>query len=194
MAMEDQFTEIAYIAISDTSSHQYQFGTITKSIELNIGDKDVEQIVTVAGGRMVKFIPQEMAEISFDIVPVGMSTNTAVPNGLLGWFIGADYDAASSLVTRTRHKFRVTVLWTNDTTNGASNAAGAINTAGSDSFRISFWGCYMTTHPIDFDGELGTKVIFKCPPFNKAGSGMIKCEEAVDGTLATLDDYTGNTP
>lgn len=189
----DQFTEIAYISIADTSE-EVQFGTITTSFEMNLGAKDIEQVVTVAGGRMVKFVPQEMAEISMEIEPVGMSCSSSVPNGLLSWYLGGAYNDTVGLVTRTRKKFRVTVLWTDQTSAGASNAAGLI-TAGN-SFRLSFWGCYMTEQPLDStDGSPKTKVTFKCPPFNKAGSGMIKVEEDVGAaTLVALGAYTGSNP
>jgi hypothetical protein len=53
----------------------------------------------------------------------------------------------------------------------------------------------MTEHSLDFtDDILKATVTFKCPPYNRSGSGMIKSEEAVGGTLSNLETYSGNTP
>jgi hypothetical protein len=96
----------------------------------------------------------------------------------------------NGVITRTRPTFRVTILWSDVS---VADAAGAISSG--NSFRLSFWGCYMTDHPYDFtDDVLKNTVTFKCPPFNKAGSGMIKAEEAEDAILATLGAYDGSAP
>ena len=58
MAMPDQWTEIAYVAISDEDGNQYQFGTITDTIDISWGARDIESIATISAGRVTKFMVQ----------------------------------------------------------------------------------------------------------------------------------------
>jgi len=188
--MVDEWTEIAYVAISDEDGNQYQFGSITDTIDIAWGSRDVEAIATVSAGRVVKKIPEAITEITLELFPVGISSDGTTPNGIHGWFMGLDPDATSGIVQFTRKKFRVAVLWSTAT---ITDAAGAI--ASGDSLRFSFWNCYLTDATLDFtDDILKSTVTFKCPPYDRAGSGLIKAEEADDGTLATLGAYAGAAP
>jgi len=193
MAMPDEWTEIAYVAISDITPNQYQFGALTDTLEIAWGTRDIESMATVAAGRVVKFSPDADAEITLEIFPVGISSDSTPPNGLLAWFSGLVPTATSGVNSYLRKKFRVTALWTDLAKASVTDAAGVI--ASANSFRVSFWGCYMTDHKIDFtDDIVKVTATFKCPAFNKAGSGLIKIEEAVGTTLATLGTYTGAAP
>ena len=191
MAMPDQWTEIAYVAISDENGNQYQFGTITDTIDIAWGARDIESIATISAGRVTKFIPEEVTEITLELFPVGISSSGTTPNGVTGWFMGLAPTATSGIVTFTRKKFRVAVLWT--TVTGITDAAGAISSG--DSLRFSFWNCYLTTATADFtDDILKATCTFKCPPYDRAGYGLIKAEEADNTTLTTLGDYSGAHP
>lgn len=191
MAMPDQWTEIAWVAISDEDGNQYQFGTITDTIDIAWGSRDIESIATVSAGRVTKFIPEDLTEITLELFPVGISSDGTTPNGIHGWFMGLSPSATSGIVTFTRKRFRVAVLWT--TVTGITDAAGAITSG--DSLRFSFWNCYLTDATLDFtDDLLKSTVTFKCPPYNRAGSGMVKAEEADEATLATLGAYDGSAP
>lgn len=190
MAMPDEFTEVAYVAISDEDGNQYQFGTITDTVELGLGARDIEAIATVSAGRVVKKTPEDVTEISLEIFPVGMSSDDTPPNGLLAWYMGLAPTASSGINQFTRKRFRVTVIWSSVT---VTDAAGAIDSG--ESFRVSFWNCFLTDMSLDFtDDILKSKVTFKCPPYNKAGSGTIKAEEADGAILATLGAYSGAAP
>lgn len=189
--MPDQWTEIAWVAISDEDGNQYQFGTITDTIDVSWGARDIESIATVSAGRVTKFIPEEITEINLEIFPVGISSAGTTPNGIHGWFMGLSPTDTEGIVTFTRKKFRVTVLWT--TATGITDAAGAIGSG--DSLRVSFWNCYLTNATMDFtDDLLKASCTFKCPAYDRAGSGLIKAEEADDAILATLGAYAGAAP
>jgi hypothetical protein len=193
MAMPDEWTEIAYVAISDSSKNQYQFGALTDSIELGLGARDIESVALVNAGRVVKFTPDADSEITLELYPVGISSDDTPPNGLLSWFMGGVPTASSGINSYVRLKYRVCALWTDLAKASVTDAAGAIGSA--HSFRMSFWGCRMTDHKIDFtDDILKVTCTFKCPAFDKSGHGMIKAEEADATTLATLSDYTGQYP
>lgn len=191
MAMPDQWTEIAFVAISDEDGNEYEFGTITDTIDISWGSRDVEQVAMVSAGRVAKFIPEDLTEITLEIYPVGISSSGTTPNGIHGWFMGLAPTATSGIVQFTRKKFRVTVLWT--TLSTVSAAAGALTSG--DHFRLSFWNCYLTDANLDFtDDIVKSTVTFKCLPYNRAASGMIKAEEADEGTLSALGTYSGAAP
>jgi len=195
MAMPDQWTEIAWVAIADEDGNQYQFGTITDTIDISWGARDIESIATISAGRVTKFIPEEVTELTLEIFPVGISSGAgAIPNGIHGWFMGLSPTDTSGVVNFTRKKFRVAVLWTTGT--GITDAAGLIPAVGTaDSLRFSFWNCYLTGATLDFtDDLLKANCTFKCPPYDRAAVGLIKGEEADSGSLASLGSYTGNTP
>lgn len=180
--MPGQWTEIAFVAIADEAGNEYQFGTITDTLDIAWGARDVEPIACLSAGRVVKFIPEDVTEISLELFPVGISSNGTTPNGIHAWFMGLAPTATSGVVTFARKRFRVTVLWTNQT---VTLAAGAI--ASGQSLRFSFWSCYLTDASLDFtDDILKASCTFKCPPYDRSGSGLFKAEEADTATLAAL--------
>lgn len=191
MAMPDQWTEIAYVAISDEDSNQYQFGTITDTIDISWGARDIESIATVTAGRVTKFVPEDITEITLELFPVGVSSAGTTPNGIHGWFMGLSPTDTSGIVTFTRKKFRVAILWTTASVSDATAATAASNAA----LRFSFWNCYLTEATADFTDDLLTaSVTFKCPPYDRSGFGLVLAEES-DGVspnhLEALASYTG---
>ncbi len=188
--MPEQWTGVAYIAISDEDGNEYQFGALTDTIEISWGSKDIEATATVSGGRVVTYSPEEVTEISMDIFPVGISSDGSVPNGIQGWFMGLDPTASSGINQLKRKKFRVAALWT-DTS--PSDAAGDISSG--NSLRFSFWRAYLTSAEPDYsDDILKTSVTFKVPPYDKAGNGCIKSEEAEGTSLTALGAFDGTAP
>jgi hypothetical protein len=186
--MPDQWTEIAYVAISDEDGNQYQFGTITDTIDIAWGARDIESIATVSAGRVTKFIPEEVTEITLELYPVGISSSGTTPNGIHGWFMGMAPNTTSGTNNFTRKKFRVAVVWTTLPKASVTDAAGALGSG--DHLRFSFWSCYLTSATSSFtDDILKSTVTFKCPPYNRAGSALIKAEEADNGTLDSLGAF-----
>lgn len=193
MAMPDEWSEMAYVAISDSDGNQYQFGALTDTIDMAWGARDIEAIATVSSGRVVKKVPEDTTEITLELFPVGMSSNSTIPNGVHAWYMGLAPTATSGINQITRKKFRVAILWTDLAFASVTDAAGAI--ASANSFRVSFWGCHMTNASMEFtDDILKSKVTFKCVPFNKSSAGLIKSEEIVADVLATLGAYDGSAP
>ena len=191
MVMPDQWTEIAYVAISDEDSNQYQFGTITDTMNIAWGARDIESIACISAGRVTKFIPEDVTEITLELFPVGLSSSGTTPNGIHGWFMGLSPTATEGKVTFTRKKFRVCILWS--TASSITNAAGAIGSG--DSLRISFWNCYLTSATLDFtDDILKATCTFKCPPYDRSAASLIFGEEKDGSTLIALPTYTGVAP
>jgi len=192
----ESWTEKAYITITKAGGTDRNFRAITDTIDIDWGEKAIESIANCAGGRIVKYTPETDTVIKLELVPTGTNPNaTTHATGLSQWFLGSDADVTQPLWTAsstTRYKFRVAILWTSDTTPPSS---AVDNTAAStDSLRFSFWGCYLTSCKFSFtDDMLTCSAECTCPPFNKAGTGMIIAEEGDNTALPTLGTYSKDT-
>lgn len=193
---QDQWTELALIEIQRfNDSNAYQFGSLTDTIDLDIGDKAIESTPLVNGGRVVKYTPEADSTITLEIFPVGVRGNQPTPAGLMNWFYGDEAGTTHGtgkgfkfINKNSRYKFRVAVLWTSTFPLPAS--VSGVQTSG-DHFRISFWGCYLTSCKIAYTDDILTGTVsFVCPPFTKAGSGAIGIEEANTQELPAMQNYT----
>jgi hypothetical protein len=197
MAFPDMWQEVALVAVSISGGSEIQFAAITETIEINEGDYPGEGMPNLAGGRIWKQSPQEDGEITLELLPLELDTTSGV--GLFQQWTGGTWDTSEPLaadstwavgVTRVRDKFRVSILWTNDTT--ATAAAGATASA-TDALRFYATDCRITSHQSSFSPEDGlkTSVTFKYPAMNKAGTTRIGIWQSGDQTaLVTLGSYS----
>jgi len=183
---ETAFVTIAkYVAAASTD---VQFASLTETIDIDLGDKDIEQVPTLIGGRVVKKTPQDMTTITFEGYPLDI--DSAGGTGVSQMFHGGTWDTAEplTLVASTlRDIFRVSILWTDDPACTSGAGATAVLT---NAYRIIFAHAYMTSMKPSFtDGVLKFTFTFKCPAFNKYGVALIK-EDSGDATaLTTLNTY-----
>jgi hypothetical protein len=203
--MVDQWTELALVEVQkygDTDA--YQFGAITDTVDLDIGDRPIESTALINGGRIVKYTPEEDTTVTLEIFPVGAKANQTTPTGLGNWFYGDVTGTTQGagagtyyINTHSRYKFRVVVLWTSlyPLPVGSNTVSGAL--ASGDHLRVSFWGSYLTSCKLAYTDDILTGTVnFVCPPYTKAGAGVIAVEEAVTQTLKAMQDYgaTYSTP
>jgi len=184
MALEI-FNEVALINLNDGTTDS-NIAPIITSIDISQGDKPVESVPTVSGGRILVFKPEEDTEISFEGVPVGIGDKDATSqDGLDLFFHGGTSSAAAFSVTSslTRNIFTVTILFTDSTVTSATSTI----VSGYYALRYNFANCYMTSCKPSFsvDGGLVSKYTFKCAPRNKAGTSNITID-STDGT-ASMD-------
>jgi len=196
MAFPDAWEEVALISISKIAGSDIEFAAITETIDISEGDYPGESIMNMAGGRLWKQSPKEDGEITLEIYPLELSAATGV--GLFQQWIGGSVDSSEPLATdvtwdagveRTRDKFRVAILWTND----PAAATGAGSTASStEAIRFFATDCRITSHKAAYtDGILKVTATFKFPAYNKAGSTSIGAWQSGDATaLASLGSYT----
>ncbi len=209
MAFPDAWEEVALISVTRFGSSAAiraaaQFAAITETIDISEPDYPGESIPTTAGGRVWKQSPQEDGEITLEIYPIQASAGDAENNlGLFQQFVGtaADvaYDTAEPIATnlslaagisRERSRFRVTILWTNDTT--PPTTAEAAVASGKEGLRFSAMLCRIISHKTSFtDGIVKTTVTFKFPAMNKTGSVIAFRWDSCDATaaMAALGDY-----
>jgi hypothetical protein len=181
MPAPDAWTETAFINLNDGTTDS-QIHSITETIDIDQGDKPIEGIATLAGGRLKKFSPQEDTTITFEGYPIGIGDKDAASQDGLDTFFNAGTDAAAPFTvtsSRSRTTFTVTIMWTNDS--AATTAKSAV-TSGSYAKRYVFSNCELIsckeTHT---DGILKATWMFKCTAFNKAGTGNITVE-STDGS------------
>ena len=186
MALPDSWTETCLVGITKSGDSEHQFAATTDTVDIDWGEKGVEFFATCSGGRIVKYTPETDTRITLEMYPAGIKA----PDGITQLFLGDDSDSTQPISvtnTRVRYKFRVSVLWTEDTT--ATEASGA--TAAEAGVRFSFLDCYcISAKPAFTDDILKVTAILVCPAFNKAGTGRITSEES-DGSevLPALGSY-----
>ena len=196
MAAPDTWSETALVSISKASSFEHEFYTITETADFNFGNKDIDVIATLAGGRLVKYNPQEPLEITLELYPVEAGCSLAAAGAGKGVFdllwggISSDTSQPVSISSdRTREKHRVTFLVTDDTT--VTTAGAAIN-LGQAGLRIICKNAYCTSANWSYTDKIGkVTVTYKVPPFDKDGNANIEVQ-STDGTatMTMLATYT----
>lgn len=165
-----------------------EFAALTETIDIDLGDKDVDQVVNLKGGRLVKKTPQDITTITFEGYPVDI--DSAAGTGISQMFEGGTWDTTEPMTVEastSRDLFRLALMWTDDT--AATSAAGA-TTGTSNAYRIVFAHAYMTSMKPSFtDGILKFTFSFKCPAFNSKGVALIR-EDSGDATpVLILNSY-----
>ena len=100
--VDDAWMENALIGISIIGSEEVQFNSIVETADFDIGEKDIEGLALVNGGRVTKHTPEGDSSITFEVYPmeagagegffdllhgnediVSGTTTTATPNKLV---------------------------------------------------------------------------------------------------------------
>ena len=187
MAAPDTWSEEALINLSDGTTDS-SIHAITESIDINQGDKPMEGIPSLGGGRLRKYSPQEDITITFEGYPIAIGDKDATSqDGLDMFFHAGTASAAPFSVTSStsRTTFVVTIMFTDSTATSATSSVPSTNYA----LRYNFANCDMIScNPTMSAGEpLKATYVFKCTPFTKAGVANVT-EQSTDGTasLATI--------
>ena len=195
-AVDDAWMETCLIAVSIASGSDVQFAGVTETVEFDIGEKDIEGIPLVNGGRMTKWTPEGDSSITFEAYPLLAGTQTGTV-GLGFYDLLHSQDATIPVrVTndRERDKYRVLVLWTNDPT---PTTAQAVTNANYSAFRIGMAdGHFTSVKPSFTDGILKFTVTFKCTAFDKSGNGNVMMESCAGASgsdiLPAIATYTSS--
>ena len=195
MGQPNTWSETAKVAISAQSGSDVHFQTITETVDIDIGDKDFDAIATLAGGRLVKFNPQDVIEITLEAYPIEAGTESGTTGtGFFDLMNSQDTSEAQTIsVDRDRDEYRLAVMWTD----ADVDAEDAVTSPTNSALRVVAADGYFTSVKPSFtDGVLKFTVKFRVPPFDKSGSANFKME-SVDGTdsatLAALTAYTSTT-
>lgn len=187
MAFPESWQEVALLSIK-TSLATQNFALITESIDVTHGDKQVEGMATVAGGRIMKWTPETDTEFTAKIYPVGVGRLADTSsNGF--WQIFQPSAAASGVadtypqnvsVSRIRNTYSVALMWSQS----LPADAFAPTTGSPAAYRTILRNAWITKFKESFspsDGYSGDITIV-CPPFAKDGSINIT-KESTDGSI-----------
>jgi len=182
----DIWSETALVDIAAQGGGEVAFGTITETVDIDIGDKDFDVIATIAGGRLVKFNPQEPTTLTLEAYPLDAGTDTgSTGKGFFDLMNTADSSQPVQVpLDRTRTKYRMCVLWTDAT---GISATGQIVAPTNQGLRvIAADGYFTSVKPSFTDGQLKFTVKYKVPPFDKSGSANVQIESISGSATATL--------
>jgi len=191
MAFPDAWNETALVSIQVLNGDAVEFVTAIETIDIDLGDKDVEHIANLDGGRIEKITPEGDTTLTFEGYFVELDTATSA--GLMQLFHtpSASWDTSEPLEIISdldRNKFRVAVLWTNDS--AATTAAGTTNDS-TDALRFAIREARLISAKSSFtDGVLKTTFKFKVAPRQKDGAKNIMWQSGDNTALVALSDYS----
>ena len=67
---DDAWMENALIGISIIGSEEVQFNSIVETADFDVGEKDIEGLALVNGGRVTKHTPEGDSSITFEVYPM----------------------------------------------------------------------------------------------------------------------------
>ena len=193
-AVDDAWQEVCLIAISKVGGSDIQFAGLTETVDCDLGEKDIEGIVLVNGGRVTKFNPEGDSSITLEAYPLEAGTDAGTTGkGFYDLMHTVDASVPIRITNdRKRNKYRILVLWTNDPTPTTAQAATA-NTYSA--LRIGLADGYFTAVKPSFtDGTLKWTITYKCTAFDKAAAGNVMVESCAGTTagdiLPAIGSYT----
>jgi len=180
---EDAHQEFVLIGITEQGGNEVQFGCITEDISaMDWGEKDIEGIPLVCGGRVAKRTPMTDESITFKGYPI--SADLDGTGGIQQFHPQETADTTDPIAvsnTNLRDKYRVVLLWC-DTLPASPTAASTVPGVGTAAARIQIFNAYMTAYKPSFDDKiLSAEMTFKWTPFQKDGTRN-KIEESTIGT------------
>ncbi len=175
--------ETAYLSISKIGGTETEYRMKTTSFNHGGGNFDFEGI-EVFGGKLARIGATEDVELTFDVIPVSANEFDKLFYGSTA--SSEPYNITSSL---TKDKFRITILWTDQT--GVTGATQAIDTS-SEAYRRVYANFYMTGFEPSFDAGdyLKATLHFKGPVVDETGGGNILIQSCdTTSALPALSSY-----
>lgn len=193
----DAWKEVCLISILPGSGTFQCFATLTEDITaMDWGDKDIEGIATIKGGRIAKFTPQGDESITLKVYPITAlhsESGVGTATGVAQWFNPPTSDDASMPIvvdnTLNRDKHGIVILWAETLPGSATTVPASSKTA----YRIQIRNAYMTSYKPSFDDKtFSAEITLKWTPFDKDG-GANKREESTDGSVDLATAMTTST-
>lgn len=188
-ATNDAWMETCIIAIAVQGGNDIKFAGVTETMDFEFGEKDIEGIPLVNGGRMTKFVPEGDSQVTFEAYPLEAGTSaTAADSSGTGFFDMLHQKDSTApirvLNSRLRSKYRCLFLWTND---AAAVTAYQTTAANKSALRIGMADGYFTSVKASFtDGVLKFTCVYKCAAYDKAGNSCVMVESCAGGAADVL--------
>jgi hypothetical protein len=188
--VEDAWMETCLVTISKIGGSDMEFAALTETVDFDLGEKDIEGIALVNGGRVAKWNPEGDSTITLEAYPIQAGTDTGSKGE--GFFDLMHSDDGSHPIRfvndRNRDKVRILCLWST----GSETSAAEESSANAQAIRLGLAEAYVTSVKPSFtDGILKFTITIKAPAFDKSGDGNVLAE-SVDGstTLPAIAAYT----
>jgi len=186
IATDDAWMETCLIAISKVGGSDVQFASLTETVDFDVGEKDIEGVALTNGGRVTKFSPEADSTITFEAYPIQAGTSSgSTGTGFFDLMHTADTTVPIRVTNdHIRDKYRILVMWTNDTTVTTGQSTTAATYSG---LRIGMAeGRFTSVKPSFTDGILKWTVTFKTTPFDKSADSNIMIESCAGTTSDVL--------
>lgn len=192
---EDAWQRECLIEVTDGTSTM-AIHALTETVDIDMGERDLDKIDLLNLGQIPKHGAVGITTITFEGYPLQAgSAATGTGNGFFDIFANKPVvDNSQPLeieLSAVLTRFRVSVLWTDDSASTTAGGATAASTAG---MRFVIADCFCTSCKTDFtDGILKQTLVFKGIGLDKAKDANIKMESATNGAIPTLGSYTPST-
>jgi len=194
-AVPDAYEEFCLISVMNNTagdgSGEIAFAGFTEDITaMDFGEKDIEGVPLLNGGRIVKFTPMTDESITMKVYPV---TASLEEGGAVQLFHpqSANDTTQPILVSNSKERipYRVVILLSTR----LPNSATALPNSGEPSYRFQVVNAYCTRYVPSFDGKIySAEITFKWAPFDEFGTGN-KQEESADGTVCIAATATASS-
>lgn len=176
--VDDAWMETCLISISKIGGTELAAHGVTETVDLPFAEKDIEGIPIVNGGRITKWNPEGDSEITLEAYPLQVGTDTgSTLQGFEDLMHSVDANVPIRVINnRNRDKYRIVVMWTNDSTAATAVSVTAEN---ASALRAGLADAHITSVKKSFtDGILKYTIKIKCAAFDKAGEGNVLSESA----------------
>ena len=188
------WSQRCWVSLCKKGSSFVHFHSIVDTVDIDEGDRDVSDIATVGGGRVIKVDPQGMTTVTFEGYSVGLGVTTGDDLGFEQFFAGGTADTEDPFsITRDRNsdRYKIAILWTDQTLAAGEGASVAI-TADYNAERWTATDAYITSLKKSFtDGVRKVTMTLKIPQYQKDGTATITEESCGNATeLAVVGAYS----
>lgn len=184
----------AFVSISGLSGGEVALQTRTTSLGWSGGMPDIEGLETFAG-KITRLKTKTDIEVTFDGIPVSHADFDWLQAGQTA---STSFGASGATITTSTDntKYRIIMLWTNQTSPTVTSANQAI-TGTAEAYRRAFADCYITQldGKMDAGNNLNATIAFKCTERDDNGVNNwgIWSKDTTSGTLSALNSYTSST-
>ena len=178
------------LSITKKSGSDINFNTIIETVDIPGGEKGVDPVPTIRGGRLKKTLPQEDTEITLEGYAIEIGTQSGSAGNGFYDLMGSMTTSSSVGTISADHNFDEYQLVILATDNGSQTTATAATTSGDNAMRWKYQNGHFTKVDASFtDGVWKFSITFKVTPFNKAGTSNTTFESTQTGELAVISAY-----
>ena len=185
-ATTEAWREFCLIGIlSESDANEVQFAGMTEDITaMDWGEKDIQGVPLLNGGRIVKKVPMTDEKLTLKVVPVTVNRDGTGIEPYLSGTVDSASDPFSVLNSNARERHRIVLVWAETLPDTASGTIAA----GGNWLRVTIVNAYCTSvKPSYSDKYMSGEISFKWAPFTKSAVANRKVDsgETLSGTAVT---------